>query len=226
MPLFVLGGATADQVNLFGTVIRINSQNSVGLVVSVMYIYFLWRYGQYFGKEDRAKVFRSILERKLYDAEFQFFSNLVFPKIECFEYKNYYICFKTKENKLFGVEDKLPKASMDARIGLFRKSRMMEVYGLPDRYKNYYLKSEGMRSPMTQDEKDAINKSWKIVDVESSDPRSGSIFETPVEYNVFRRFWIRSIVKMKFIFSHPYFSDYELPFIVAGLSFLITVLNL
>ena len=97
---------------------------------------------------------------------------------------------------------------------------MMEIYGLADKYEEYYLKPKGERTPLLNDEVQAIATHWKVVEKSASDSRCGAIFETSVEYNSIHLNWIRFLARAKFIFSHPYFSDYELPFLIAFFSLL------
>ena len=53
MPLFFLSGASINEINMFGTVIKLQSQSGVNIVLFAIYFYFLWRYFQYYLEEDR-----------------------------------------------------------------------------------------------------------------------------------------------------------------------------
>lgn len=217
MPLFVLGSATVEQINLFGTIIHIKSQTHISITIFVIFAYFLWRYWQYYREEDRAQEFRSLRKQKHYNAEFKLFSDLMEPKMECFEYEHYYPCFKRTDTSNF-TGNTLPNTKQDIKIKPFKKTRAMEVYGLDDKYAMHYLKSKGERYAMPEEEINAINKHWKIVKKKDHDPRSDSIFETSITYNTIHLKWIHFLESVKFIFSHPYFSDYDLPFYIAGAS--------
>ncbi len=223
MPLFFLSGASVNQINLFGTVIYLESQSGIKVVMFVMYFYFLWRYLQYYYEEERAKVFRSIRDKRLYEIEFDYFSDIMRSKADCFEFHHYYPCFKRKDAPMVEMVRTLPDKRMDKKIGLFRKSRIMEIYGLDDKYEDHYLKSGEEQTKISDDELKKIDKYWRLVKKEVSDARSGAIFETDVEYNSLHLWLVRFLGNFKFLVVHPYFTDYRLPFLIAGVSFVSTI---
>lgn len=226
MPLFFLSGASVSEINIFGTLINIESQAGIKILIFIMYFYFLWRYTQYYREEERAKCFRSIRQNKLYDIEYKHFSSLLYPKSKCFDFKHYYCSFKQSTPPVLNVSRTLPDKSLDKRLGLFHKMRAMEIYGLDDKYENHYLKTGDAKIKLLDEELNEISKSWSLVTKQASDARSGAVFETNVEYNYVYLILMRFLTNLKFIIIHPYFTDYELPFIIAVISIILTIGNI
>ena len=223
MPLFFLSGASVNKINMFGTVIHLQSQSGINIVLFVIFFYFLWRYLQYYLEENRAKEFCILRDNKIHQMEFDYFKELMFVKTDCFEFEHYYPCYKNEDKSNLNSNKILPDATMDKIIAIFKKSRAMEIYGLPNKYYKHYCQDEKAHIELPSDEVEFIEKEWKYVNKKQRDARSGAIFETDVEYNSFYLKWLKFKANLKFYIVHPYFSDYKLPFLIAGVSLIISV---
>lgn len=226
MPLFFLSDASVNEINIFGTIIDIKNQIGIKAFIFVMYFYFLWRYTQYYRVDERAESFRKVRQDELYEVEYNYFSSLMLPKTKCFEYEHFYRSFKQAEPPVFNVVRTLPDKDLDKKSGFFHKHRLMEIYGVDDKYEKHYLKSGSEKIKLTDKEVNDIKKSWTLVEKKASDARSGAVFETSIEYNYVYLGLKRFITNLKFIVAHPYFSDYELPFIIAVISIVLTSANI
>lgn len=224
MPLFFLSGASVNQINMFGTVIHLASQSGINIVLFVIYFYFLWRYLQYYLEEERAKEFRLQRDDKIYQIEFNLLKGLMLIKADCFDFDHYFPSFKPDKSPAFHTTRVLPDNKFDKKLGLFKKLRVMEISGLPDKYENHYLKTGNDRIELPSNEVKMIEKEWRLASKEQGDSRYGAIFETDVTYNTLYLKWLRFKGNLKFYIVHPYLSDYELPFIIAGISFFVTII--
>lgn len=209
MPLFFLSGASINQINMFGTVINIQNQSGIYIVLFVIYFYFLWRYLQYYLEENRAKEFSSLRKDKIAKIEFDYLKGLMFKKTDCFEIEHYYPSYK-------------PEA-LDKKMGIFRKSRAMQIYGLPNKYYHHYSRDSKSPKKLPADEIQLIEKEWKYVEKQQGDSRSDPIFETDVAFNWLYLKWLKFKGNLIFYIVHPYFSDYKLPFIIAAVSLIVSV---
>ncbi len=223
MPLFFLSGASVNKINMFGTVINLESQSGINIVLFVIYFYFLWRYLQYYLVEERAKEFRLQRDDKIYQIEFDLLKGLMLIKAKCFDFEHYYPSFKAEKSSSFHTNRVLPNSKLDKKISLFNKARVMEISGLPNKYENHYLKSGNDYVELPHNETKEIEKQWRLVSKKAGDSRYSAIFETDVKYNTLYLKWLRFKGYFNFYIVHPYFSDYELPFLIAATSFVVTI---
>lgn len=223
MPLFFLSGAAVNQINMFGTVIHLQSQSGINIVLFVIFFYFLWRYLQYYLEENRAKEFCFLRDNKIHQIEFDYFKELMFIKTKCLEFEHYYPCYKNEDKFNLNSTRILPDAAMDKKISTFKKSRAMEIYGLSNKYYKHYCQDKDKHIKLPSDEVELIEKEWRYVNKKQGDARSGAIFETDVKYHSLYLTWLKFKAKLKFYIVHPYFSDYKLPFLIAGVSLIISV---
>lgn len=223
MPLFFLSGASVNQINMFGTIIHLTNQKGINIAIFVIYVYFLWRYLQYYLEEERAKEFQLLRDNRINQIEFDYLKDLMRKKADCFEFKDYYPSYKEIKMDSFKESRYLSDDKYDKKLGLITRSRVMEIYGLADKYENHYLKNGEDHIELPSKEIEIIEKDWRLVNKQQGDSRSGAVFETDVEYNALYLNWIRFINCFKFYVIHPYFSDYQLPFWISGSSFIITI---
>ena len=223
MPLFFLSGASINEINMFGTVIKLQSQSGVNIVLFAIYFYFLWRYFQYYLEEDRARDFIALRNHKIDQAEFDYLKHLMFIKTNCFEMDHYHPCYKKRPTRAFSEDQLSSEWDLDKKIGRYKKSRTMEVYGLPDKYIHHYSQNQELRNKLPSNEIDCIEKQWRYVEKKQGDSRSGAIFETDVVFNWPYLNWLRFKEGFVFYIVHPYFSDYKLPFLIATMSLAVSI---
>lgn len=223
MPLFSAESLTVENINLLGTIIKIQSQKEILIILLCMFIYFLTRYWQYCREELRAQDFITQREAALYAAEEKYFKELLLPLTKYFNSENIYSSFET-ENGMTPGYTKVPiRKYLDKKEGFFHRTRTMEIYGLPDRYSRIGTNIDNDEIQLTEDDIININKHWIQVDKKASDMRSGPIYKTDVKFNIIFLWLVLTYEKIKFTLLKPYFTDYALPYWFAFISFLATI---
>jgi hypothetical protein len=215
MPLFFLSDAAVEKINLFGTIVTVADQAGVRWVIGVLFTYFLWRYFQYYGEESAVKDIGPALKADINEHELAYFKAKLSPAAECFKAEHLYYVFKPIAERNGSSKNLVPAITDDPKRGWWMRERVVEVNGMHSEYEVFEWGNEAAAHMFTDAEFKQVTTSWRYVTPHIHDPRSKPVFESDVPYSLVRLLGLRFGVLIKFLVRRSYFTDYQLPFVVA-----------
>lgn len=226
LPLFVFGEAKLDKLNIFGTTIDIGDPSAIIGLIVLIFIYFFGRYWQYYGNERGAKDYRINMSRHIFQYEFKYFSDLMRGAASVFDYEHYYPQFSCATNGDYAYGYNRPEIAKDKRLGLLRRSRLMQINSVGKKYEQHYLGRETGCGELSEEEIARIAARWRFVPKAQGDSRSEPIFETDIEYSVIAVIIVRLKSYLLFLANKPEFTDYKFPIWLSVLAFCSSIAKL
>lgn len=228
MPVFFLSNASVEKVNLLGTIINLQNPSIIKWAIAVLFGYFLWRYYIYRREDVRLKVLEDQKIMAIGDAELKYFKKKTRKYIgnhdkalhDAAKRKDFFVGFSPQKNPDTGQDQVIRSILIDKKINFFTREREIEIYGpaLEDLFtKNIYSE---LKPHDTKLNEDSLQK-WKPVE-----PSKDLRLQSGINYNVFIVFFLRRFVSLRYAINQSYFSDYNLPFLVALTSVAITSYSL
>ena len=218
MPLFFLSGASIDKINILGTIIIVNNPEVVKYSLVMIFGYFLLRYWQYYQEETYVKDMRRKMRTYIYKKVLSYLNNKAKEKASFLDSNFIRVCFTDPKYNLYGRHVAIPE-NKDRVI--FPFLRQCEFYIYPA------AASEGHKSEDIEKFHSELSKpehaNWHPIN--SSEPSGGSsrFYREYLRYSIFRFNLMRFVGACRYMLTESYFTDYQLPFIVAALSAAITV---
>ena len=205
MPLFFLSGAELEKINLLGTVITIKNQAVVKWFIALVFAYFFIRYWQYYREEHCTKNIGNELRRSMYRPESKLLAHRAHERAKAFESNSKHFSFANKQFS-YACGHRANLAKEDEYISFLSRSTIA--------YLDISSVDEGSGIQEIIKDKD-IPRLWKKIE---SNCGATATYETSIEYNLPIIYALRAKGILTFIMNQSYFTDYQLPFVVAAAS--------
>ena len=217
MPLFFLSGAAIEKINILGTIIKIKNPEIITYSIVCLFVYFFIRYFQYYNEENHIESLKKSFNTNLFSFESRYFSRKATKCVEefmCRYIEVYYLdpYHRRDRYKKNSIADKVDEVTFP----FFRKC-------------TYCLHSqEGMSASEIIHFHEKMNKTpfsdWPRLNSKNSDGiMESEYYQNSFSYCTLYVYLLRSYGVAKYILTETYFTDYQLPFIVAFLSCIVTI---
>ena len=216
LPLFFFSGAEIEKTNLLGTIIKIENPLIIKISLVGLFIYFLWRYWQYYLEETWIQDMHRTIKNYIYSHESKALDRKARKKASFLNQDILNVSLAPNKHSFGLVFANIPD-TLDEKIGLFRRTSAIYIhpraieYGEPEnQIKNYYK---------------SLNEQtlWKPIYTSERKSEEADFHTLNVEYNILSFFVMRVYGFLSFIVKESYFTDYLLPFVVSLASIIATV---
>ncbi|CAE6881435.1 hypothetical protein ACOMICROBIO_NCLOACGD_00293 [Vibrio sp. B1ASS3] len=217
MPLFFLSGASIEKINILGTIINVSNPVILKYALVTLFAYFFLRYWQYYQEETYVKDMHREMRDYMYHLEYMYLLRKVRKKANFVEESVLSACFTDPRYNRSVRYTAIPEKE-DKVLFLFR--RECEFYIYPDD-RGYPNKQEHIRQfhATLATEQQA---SWKPVDSSGGESGEPHFYREYLNYNIIRFNIYRLIGLSKYALNQSYFTDYQLPFLIALVSTIVT----
>ncbi len=217
MPLLFFSGASIEKVNLLGTVIKIKNPEIITYSFVVLFFYFFVRYFQYYNEENHIKSMKESLRKNTFRSELDYFfkkatsdvSDFMCDYIQVYYLDPYHRKDTIKQRGIVNKKD-------EVTFPFFRKC-------------SYCLYSQigigsGEITEFHNKMKEAPFSLWPRLNSQHSDGiMESEYYQSSFVYCTLQLYIMRLYGITKYILTESYFTDYQLPFIVAFISCIATV---
>jgi hypothetical protein len=217
-PLFFLSGASIDRINILGTIITINNPEVVKYSLVILFGYFLLRYWQYYQEETYVKDMHREMHQYLYHREMSYLNKKAREKAKFLDSEFIRVCFADPKYSFGGRFVAIPE-NIDRVIFPFMRECEFYIYPSDDRQGHKPEDINKFHSLLAEPE----NANWFPIKTSEHDDSSPSFYREYLKYSIIRFNMMRFIGACQYMFNKSYFTDYQLPFIVAVLSAAATV---
>jgi len=218
LPLFFISGADIQNINILGTVITIKKPEAIRFSLVALFLYFLWRYCQYYLEETYVNDMHRRIHEYLYTWENRYLNKKA-RKMASFLNSDFVrVCFADPRYSWGGRYVAIPE-NRDKVVFPFR--RMCEFYIHPanDREGHEEEQIKKFHSDMAQ----AESAGWTALKTSDDPSHPPGFYRNYLTYSIIKFNIMRLVGYCRYILSESYFTDYQLPFIVAIVSALITI---
>jgi len=205
MPLFFLSGAEVEKLNLLGTIVTINNQVVIKWSIVLVFVYFCIRYWQYYKEERCTKNIGKELRRSMYRPESKLLAHRAHERAKAFGLNNKHISFANKQFS-YACGHRANLAKEDEYIS-FLSRKTIAYLDIPS-----VNEGSGMQEIIKDED---IPRLWEKIDSKGG---AAATYQTSIEYKLPIIFVLRTKGILAFIVNQSYFSDYQLPFVVAAIS--------
>jgi len=213
MPLFFLSGASIDKINILGTIITIKNPLIVEYSLLILFVYFLLRYWQYYQEETYVKDMHREMHEHVYHLEKSYLNKKAKEKASFLDKDIVSVCFTDSKYSwgcsFVGIPNKKDRV-------VFPFMRECEFYIYPDTH-GYNDKTEDVEkfhSILAKPE----NSNWHPLNLSNEEATPPSFYREYLKYSIIKFNSMRIIGLFRYVLSTSYFTDYQLPFIVAMVS--------
>jgi hypothetical protein len=225
MPLCLLSGANLEEITLLGTKITVQNPFVIYVGICVVFTYTLVRYYQYYLRDPAARSIRHAFERDVNTAEIAYFKRLIEPRARCFKADYLFPEFRRVTTPNSAPEMLKPRLFDDEAAGFLRRYRVIDMNGMDSRFAVLKDGPEAATDTLSEREIQEVTKFWRFIERHPASNRTEPIFTTNISYSLPRIVWLRLSVFVGFICKRTFFTDYQLPLIVAVLSLAATVVG-
>jgi hypothetical protein len=225
MPLFLLSGASLEEITLLGTKIAVENPSVIYVGISVIFAYTFIRYYQYYLRDPAARSIWRAYACDVNTAEIAYFKRLIEPRARCFQADYLFPEFRRVTTPNSAPEMLKPRLFDDEAAGFLRRYRVIDMNGMDSRFAVLKDGPEAATDTLSEREIQEVTKFWRFIERHPASNRTEPIFTTSVRYWLPRVVWLRWLVFVNFIFNRTFFTDYQLPLIVAVLSLVATVVG-
>lgn len=212
LPLFFISGADVKEINILGTIITVKNPSIVKASIGILFTYFLLRYWQYYKEETFVENMYRRLHEYLYRWEYDFLIKKAREKSSFLESGFVKVVFADPSYSIW--EGRLAYIPENKNQVIFPFIRRCEFYIYPASVIEGHKIEDITVFNMTM----AEHKNWEAL-LHGGTP----YYREYLSYNIIRFNIMRFIGACKFMLNESYFTDYQLPFIVAACSGLATL---
>ena len=211
MPLLFLSGASIEQINLLGTIIRIDKPEVLNMALVLLYAYSFVRYRQYYKEEIHVAEMNRSVESALYGWESSYLRDFITKEMAIAEGRNVKFTFS----------DSIHAPGWGAHVDLPSEK---DSYSFPIYKTGYiYVHPPVPSQDITLEEGELFlekinsDSRFKAYVVDSGhDGKEAIYYQFQYKYNFLRVIFKRAIGYIRFVLDTSYFTDYKLPFIIAA----------
>ncbi|MCU4677031.1 hypothetical protein N7931_15460 [Catenovulum sp. 2E275] len=216
MILFSSSGAVIDKVNILGNNINIQNPQIIPYFISLLFLYFLIRYFQYFNEENHVK-----------SSKVSFQKNLKFYYLKYLRHKSILGVheFRSNDVKLYFKDQSYrrdePKNSVEDESNEFKFPWYLKIpYCLYTEPNCSSRESKNFHAKMKESEFSL----WPRVQQENDYGESKSNFYSHhINCNIPISLLLKFLGILRYLFTESYFTDYYLPFVIAFISFITSI---
>lgn len=218
MPIFFISGASVKQINLFGTVIVLQNPEVIKYSILILFSYFFLRYWQYYKEETYVQDMYREMKQYLYWLEHSYLKKKVREKAGFINSELLNICFADPRYS-GGVRFAAIPENKDRVV--FPFVRECEFYIYPDN-RGYRNREDAVKEfHITLSNPEYSN--WHPVLTSDEAGSAPSFYREYLRYNIVRFHIMRFIGACRYMLNESYFTDYQLPFVVAISSAVLTI---
>ena len=213
MPLFFLSGASVEKINILGTIIIVKSPDVVKYSLVMLFAYFLLRYWQYYKEETYIKDMHRKMHDYIYKRELSYLNKKAREKASFLNSNFIRVSFTDPKYHWHGRHVALPE-NKDRAIFPFMRECEFYIYPADAGQGHKPEDIEKFHFQLTKPE----NANWHPIN--SSEPTGGPprFYREYLRYSIFKFNLMRFAGACRYMLSESYFTDYQLPFIISGLS--------
>ncbi|ELB2790272.1 hypothetical protein ACE1OG_18035 [Aeromonas hydrophila] len=215
MPLFFLSGASIEKINLLGTVVSVSNPVVIKYALIILFSYFLLRYWQYYQEETYINDMRRRMRDHIYYLEERFLTKKAREKAHFVEPSILSICFSDPRHSR-GVSFMAIPEKKDEVTFIFMRKCEFYIYASDRGYANKQESIDQFHVILSENE----HSSWTPLDYSNGQPK---FYRQYLNYSIFRFNAYRIFGFFRYIFNESYFTDYQLPFVLACGSFVVTL---
>lgn len=210
MPLFFISGATVEKINILGTVITVNRPEVIKYSIIVLFLYFFLRYWQYYKEETYVKDMLLEMKKYLYHIEQSYLVKRIRKKAHFLNQDILNYCFADPRYDWGGRYAAIPKNKDKAVFPFFREC---EFYIYPD--DRGYGERTALINDFHQKLSEPEHANWHPLKAEGSGDEKPHFYRECLRYSILRFKITRLLGMFRYMLNESYFTDYQLPFIVA-----------
>ena len=216
LPLFFISGAEIESINMLGTIIDIKNPSVVKISLILCFIYFLWRYWQYYQEETYVKDMCRDIKICFYMLESKYLTKIAREKSS----------FLNSDYVRVTLAD--PKYSWGGRLVAIPENKEKVIFPFMRKCEFYIYPADSSQGHKREDvhkfhECMQSKKNWEPLYTADKDENYPSFYKEYIQYSIFRFYIMRLIGFSKFMLHESYFTDYLLPFVIATTSAAITI---
>ncbi|EGR3265149.1 hypothetical protein DLI08_24755 [Vibrio parahaemolyticus] len=220
MPMFFVSQATVEKINFLGTVISIGSPSSINYMIGIIFVYFLLRYWQYYREENHLRDSKRSAIEHMYAYEESHRYKLARAKLG--ENNSSAVSIYMLDpniRQLFsygGIKDQ-----KNERISLFKTRGYFYAYTENNSDQKLANKFHiGMQSQ--------AYLSWERLHphLDGTAQVENQFYKNHYDFVHAKFYFTRVFGWLKYAFSTSYFTDYHMPFFLAFMAVVISVVGI
>jgi len=217
MPLFFLSGASIEKINLLGTVISVSNPVVIKYALAALFGYFLLRYWQYYQEETFVNDMHHKMREHIYYLEETFLTKKAREKAHFVEPSILSVCFADPRYSIGGRYAAIPM-NKDEVSFLFMRKCEFYIYADDRGYPNKEGFIEQFHNTLSESE----YSSWTPLDGSFDSNGKPHFYRQYLSYSIIRFNAYRLRGGLRYMFNESYFTDYQLPFLLAFTSIVVT----
>ncbi|NQZ05727.1 MAG: hypothetical protein HRT35_01070 [Algicola sp.] len=205
MPLFYISGASVEKINLLGTIVKIKNSEIAMYVLVTLFVYFVIRYWQYYNEENYIQGMKLSIKEHLSRFEREYLNSKATREIKEFNNHDIKIHFLDSKHRNALFSDALVDDQPDENVLPFVK-----------RCSFYLFTVDNTRNSVTDEfhlkMQSAPFDHWTRANV---GPSHLAFYQSSFVYCSLLFYIMRVWGWIRYMFTESYFTDYQLPFLVA-----------
>lgn len=218
LPLFFLSGASIDKINILGTIITVANPTIIKYSLVVLFGYFFLRYWQYYQEETYVKNMARQMCEHIYHLENMYLLKKARNKASFLDPSILSICFADPRYSSGGRFTAIPK-NKDKTTFPFMRSCEFYIHAEDRGYSDRQEKIDEFHIILSKPE----FSNWRPLGYSEDEKSQPRFYREYLSYSIIRFHLLRFIGMCRYMFNESYFTDYQLPFILAIISALVTV---
>ncbi|EHI9243187.1 hypothetical protein J9100_004552 [Vibrio vulnificus] len=214
MPLFFLSGANIEKINLLGTVISVSNPVVLKYALVILFSYFLLRYWQYYQEETYVNDMHRRMRDHIYYLEEAYLSKKARQKAHFVDPSILSVCFADPRYSRGGRFTAIPM-NKDEMTFIFMRKCEFYIYADDRGYPDKQDLIDQFHAVLSQSE----HSSWTPLDDSNDKPY---FYRQYLSYTIVRFNAYRLWGALRYMFNESYFTDYQLPFVLALGSVVVT----
>lgn len=215
MPLFFLSGASIEKINLLGTIVSVSNPVVLKYALIVLFSYFLLRYWQYYREETYVKDMHRRMREHIYYLEEVFLTKKAREKAHFVEPLILNVCFADPRYNRGCMFTAIP-VNKDEKTFIFMRKCEFYIYADDRGYPDRQVLIDQFHVVLSENE----HSSW--VPLDSSNGSKPHFYRQNLSYSIVRFNVYRLWGALRYMFNESYFTDYQLPFVLALGSIVVT----
>lgn len=212
--IFVALGFELEQVRILGNIARVNSPNSVPVIIVIVHSYFTLRYWQYYLEENHKPNWVEVIKHNIEESEREYFSKKARSKLDnIYKFSSINLFYPRYKELTWGESERI---IADESISIFTKKVRVnaQIYS-QDRFEVFTEENEEYSYKVRP--KDG---SWIILhNTSDHNHGSGVIIEDSIKCNKLKLIKYKVTGFIKYLFVQSDFSDYQLPIFLSFIAF-------